>query len=51
MKTTSSQASQYRLQLMEVASVFSKLLYNHIMDRLRMGHSCRMDASTNHRLP
>ena len=31
-------ASQHRLQLMGVASVFSKLLYTHIMDR--SNHSC-----------
>ena len=42
MRTTPSQASQHRLQLMEVASVFSKLLYTHTRSRFRRNHNNRM---------
>ena len=43
MRTTPSQASQQRLQLMEVANVFSKLLYTHTRSRFRRNHSSRVD--------
>ena len=36
-------ACQHRLQLMEVASVFSILLYNHTRSRFRRNHSSRVD--------
>jgi len=41
--------SQHSLQLMEVASVFSNLLYNHIMDR--SNHSCMGSAMGVHPCP
>ena len=43
MRTTPSQASQHRLQLMQVASVFSKLLCTHTRSRFRRNHSNRVD--------